>query len=335
MSTASLTARERIERTLRGEPVDRAPVATWRHHPRQEVTTDGLVEITVRYQREHNWDLVKINPRAEYHAEAWGNRYALYLDDHRRPTLLEHRITEPADFEKLEELDPEEGVLGEHLTAVRRIREQLGNDVPIVMTVFTPLSIAAELAGIRRENPARIFTDPEPLRVGLERITRTFEGFVRRVLEAGADGIFLATTRLGTRKYLTDEQFRAFSTPYDLRILQAASAGWFNILHVCGSQCMLDLTRDYPVPAYSWDMADRTNPGPELVAVQWCRVAIGGIDQRLMNRADAAEMICAQARDAWQRAGAARMVIAGGCVLPTDVRPENLHRLRQCVEQLH
>ncbi len=329
MPETIFSARERIECVLQGQTVDRAPVAAWRHHPRYEITTDGLIEITARFQREHQWDFVKINPRAEYHAEAWGNRYALYLDDHRRPSLLEHRVREPADFERIEELDPREGVLGAHVEAVELIREAIGPSVPIVMTVFTPLSIAAELAGIRREDPSRVCSEPGPLHIALDRITTTFQGFVRCVLEAGADGIFFATTRLGTRKYLSDDQFRTFSTPYDLRVLEAAASGWFNILHVCGPQCMLDLTRDYPVAAFSWDMTDPTNPGPELVAVEWEKVAIGGVDQRLFSRPDAEQTICAQAEQAWQRTKGKRLILAGGCVLPTDLLPENLAALKR------
>ena len=329
-----MTPRERIEATLRGAPVDRAPLSFWRHHPRHEITVEGLAEITVQFQRQHGLDFVKINPRAEYHAEAWGNRYALYLDDHRRPSLLEHRVREQAEFERLEELDPTDGVLGAHLEAVRAVRRALGPEVPILMTVFTPLSIAAELAGIRRDNPSQICSANHSLHAGLRSITRTFVAFVRELIAAGADGIFFATTRLGTRKYLTDEQFKTFSTPYDLQILEAAQGAWFNILHVCGPQCMLDLTRDYPVQAYSWDMAEASNPGPELVVEQWQRVAVGGFDQRLTSRADAAEAVCAQARATWERVGGRRLILAGGCVLPTDVAEPVLEALKACVYTL-
>jgi uroporphyrinogen decarboxylase len=324
-----VTARKRIQRVLRGERPDRAPISFWRHHPRHELTAQSLVEITVSFQRRYGWDFVKINPRAEYHAEAWGNRYALYLDDHRRPELLQCRVQSPTDFESLEVLDPTDGVLGEHLSAVARIRQELGPDVPVVMTVFTPLSIAAELAGYRKGSPGVVCEGGESLHRGLEAVTRTFEAFVAEVIRRGADGIFLATTRLGTRLHVSEEQFREFSVPYDLRVLRAASGGWFHILHVCGSRCLVPVTQDYPVAAYSWDMADPTNPGPQLVTQQWGRVAIGGIDQTKADSLGALEQLKAQLRAVWQDTGGLRMILGAGCVLPTTSPPELLDALRE------
>ena len=45
---------------------------------------------------------MKVNPRASYHMEDWGLR----------------PVREPDDWLKLEVLDPEQGVLGEHLQAL-------------------------------------------------------------------------------------------------------------------------------------------------------------------------------------------------------------------------
>ncbi len=323
-----MTKTERIRAVVRGERPDSAPLSFWGHHPRHEITTDGLVDVTLQFQATYDWDFVKINPRAEYHAEAWGNRYALYLDDHRRPELLEHVVREPTDFERITELDPREGVLGEHLRAVRLIRERLGGEVPVIMTLFTPLSVAAELAGRRRSNPAEILAHPGPLKRALDAIARTFREFARLLIEAGADGLFYATTRLGTRKYLTDDQFREFSVPYDLCVLEGASAAWFNVLHVCGPRCMLDLTKDYPVAAYSWDMCDPTNPGPETVIHDWEKTAIGGLPQgELDDRSKLGTLIELMHRR-WDRAAGRRLILAGGCVIPTTADSSLLRELR-------
>lgn len=329
-----MTKTERIRHVLQGNVPDRASISLWGHHPRHEVTTDGLVQITLEFQANYDWDFVKINPRAEYHAEAWGNRYALYLDDRRRPELLSHVVKEPRDFERIEELDPREGILGEHLQAVKRIRGRLGPNTPLIMTLFTPLSVAAELAGKRRDNPAEILDAPVPLRHALEAITRTFSEYARLLIEAGADGLFYATTRLGTRTYLTDDQFREFSVPYDLRVLEAASAGWFNVLHVCGSSCMLDLTREYPVAAYSWDMCDPSNPGPEVVVQGWQRTAIGGIPQRDLSHRSKLEQIKSTMRKHWEAVQGRRFILAGGCVVPTDADPVVMRELRSEADRL-
>lgn len=54
--------RERLQRTIAGEPVDRPPVALWRHWPVDDQTPEGLAEATVHFQREWDWDFVKVTP---------------------------------------------------------------------------------------------------------------------------------------------------------------------------------------------------------------------------------------------------------------------------------
>ncbi len=331
---SSLTARERIERIVHGQGPDRAAISFWRHHPRHEIAADDLVRITIQTQRRFDWDLVKVNPRAEYHAEVWGNRYAFFEDEHRRPELIEPRIKSGQDWLRLERVEPQEGVLGEHLRAVRAIREQLGPAVPIVMTVFTPLSIVAELAGVRRSLPPDFFAHEDWLDAALEAVTDTFCRFVKELIESGCDGIFLATTRLGTRRSLTDEQFRRFSRAHDLRLLAAASGGWLNVLHVCGPDSMLELAYQYPVALFSWDMHAPGNPSAEQVVQQTNRAVIGGLSGEATQRPDSFDALVRQAHDLLQSVGSHRAIISAGCVLPTHASPQLLLRLRDAVRAL-
>jgi uroporphyrinogen decarboxylase len=328
-----MTSRERIRCVLEGRRPDRPAASFWRHHPRHEITAAGLVEATRAFQRRYDWDLVKINPRAEYHTEAWGNRYAFYEDEHRRPSLIRPRVQSARDWRELAVIDPTDGVLGVHLEAVRRIRQELGPDVPMVMTVFTPLSVAAELAGVRETRPAEILAHADELHRGFRTITDTFRQFVRELVAAGCDGIFLATTRVGTRASLSDEEFRRFSRPYDLELLAAAEGSWLNVLHVCGAQAMLDLVLDYPAQVLSWDMREPSNPGPDGMIARSQRAAIGGIAQQLTADPGRRHEVLAQARDAIERAGSHRLILGAGCVVPTDVCPAALDDVRRLVEQ--
>jgi uroporphyrinogen decarboxylase len=329
-----MTPRQRIASVLAGRRPDRPAASFWRHHPRQEMTGEDLVRVTLEFQRRFHWDLVKINPRAEYHTEAWGNRYAFYDDDHRRPTLIEPRVRSPRDWATLAVLDPTDGVLGVHLRAARRIREALGADVPLVMTVFTPLSIAAELAGVRETpRPGDVVRHGDELERGLDTITETFTRFVRELISAGCDGIFFATTRLGTRAHLNDSDFQRLSRPRDLAVLAASGGATANVLHVCGPRAMLDLTADYPVQLVSWDMRDATNPGPAEIAAQSRRALLGGIAQELTRDVSRGDEVVEQARQTLEAVGSERVVLGAGCVVPMDVDPAVLDRVRQFVER--
>ncbi len=56
---------------------------------------------------------------------------------------------------------------------------------------------------------------------------------------------------------MSESEYRELGLPYDLRLLQAASGGWLNILHLHSPYPLLGLAREYPVQAVNWD--DRTS----------------------------------------------------------------------------
>ena len=67
-----LSHRERLAAILAGERPDRFAASMWRHFFHMESTVDGTAEAMLHFQREYDWDFMKINPRADYHIEGWG-----------------------------------------------------------------------------------------------------------------------------------------------------------------------------------------------------------------------------------------------------------------------
>src|SRR5215475_8172828 len=74
---------------------------------------------------------------------------------------------------------------------------------------------------------------PGLVRRALEAVTSVYERYVRAVLAAGADGIFLATVDWASRDLMSPERYREWARPGDLRLLAAAASAPFNVLHVC------------------------------------------------------------------------------------------------------
>ena len=142
-----MTQWERIRAALRGDEVDRPPISAWRHFYRKENSPEGLAEAMLGFQRQYDWDFMKVNPRASYHAEDWGLKQHISQNDNVAPELADWPIKKPADWETVRPLDIDSGVLGQQLQALGMIAEGLGGKVPFIMTVFTPLSIAGRLAG--------------------------------------------------------------------------------------------------------------------------------------------------------------------------------------------
>ena len=62
-----MTKIERINAALKGEEVDAVPVSFWRHFYHQERDPGLLADALLAFQREYEWDFMKVNPRASYH----------------------------------------------------------------------------------------------------------------------------------------------------------------------------------------------------------------------------------------------------------------------------
>jgi len=326
-----MNARERVWAALKGEAVDRPPVSFWGHFYDRESSAADLAAATLESHRAYGWDWIKLNPRKHYHVEPWGVRYRYTPGANVKPALSEWPVREPADWTAITERPHDAGALGEQLEAVRLLRAGLPADVPFVQTVFTPLAILGELVEPPQVLRDHMKTAPDAVRPALEAVTVTFERYVREVLRAGADGIFLATTDWASRDLMDAETYRAWARPGDLRLLDAASGAPFNVLHVCKSNNMLDQFTDYPVSAFSWAATDPTNPtladGLRLVR----GAVMGGIDQENALQQQDPSAALAEFRSGLEQTGGRRWLVAPGCSIPPETPATNLNALRDAV----
>src|SRR5512132_2018739 len=93
-----MTSRERVWAALRGEPVDRPPISFWGHFYHRESSADDLVQATLEFQRDYDWDWIKLNPRKHYHVEPWGVRYRYSGVPGEKPALEAWPIHTPDDW---------------------------------------------------------------------------------------------------------------------------------------------------------------------------------------------------------------------------------------------
>jgi uroporphyrinogen decarboxylase len=316
--------KERVRAALRGEVVDRTPVAFWGHDFFREWSPQDLAAYTVERYRRDDDDFIKLNPRATYYYEAWGNTYDR-PDTPRQPRMLGHALHSAADLAALPEIDPGAGPFGEQTEALRLVLAEVGADVDVVQTVFSPLAVAGRLAGpdlgaLRRwarEDAAAVHT-------GLATITRVLARYSRQAIEAGASGIFFATTEWATRENADEDFYREFGRPYDLQVLQAVRGAPFNIAHICRAHNLIDLTWDYPVAAFNWSTAEEGNVSLSAALERTDRALIGGMNQQAMPSATADEL-AAHARAALRETGGRRHLIAGGCAISPLTPVESIH----------
>jgi len=323
-----MTARERVRAAIAGRPVDRVPIALWRHFPQQDQKAETLARAHIAFQQRWRWDLLKVTPASSYYGDDWGLRAGYKPTPEGVRHVTDRPVKKATDWSRLKPLDVTAGVYGRELHALRLIRDALPDDV-ILATIFSPLTIARTLAG--EQALVRYLREtPEDLHAGLQVISDVTARFAAETLAAGADGIFFAT-QCAVTPYLTVEEYEEFGRPYDLRVLDAAAGAEVRLLHLHGLDVMFDALTDYPVDIINWH--DRRTP-PTLADARsrFAGVLAGGIDEWQTLRSGTPEAIAAEIREALAQTAGLRHIVAAGCVIPTDVSEERLHAARHAVE---
>jgi uroporphyrinogen decarboxylase len=325
-----MTKRERLMAAIEGRPVDRPPVSLWRHWPVDDQRPAGLARATVDFQMQYDFDFVKVTPASSFCLRDWGAVDEWRGHDHGTREYGPRVIGDPAAWHLLEPLEPSKGALGAQLEALRLIREALGPDVPVIQTIFSPLSQARNLAGLSRLL-AHLRQAPAAVESGLRVIEQTTAAFVSALMEQGAvDGIFYAVQHAQAH-LLTPDEYRQFGRLLDLQILSRASDGWLNVLHLHGTDVYFDLVADYPVQVVNWH--DRDTP-PTLAngKERFPGAVCGGIRQEETLVLGTPAAVEAEVADAIAQTGGRRLIIGTGCITPTTAPAGNIRAARQAVE---
>jgi uroporphyrinogen decarboxylase len=330
-----MTKKERIDAAVQGQPVDRIPASFWRHFYESEDSPRGLADAMLSHQENFQWDFVKVNPRASYHHEDWGASYRFFKDGLTKPERLDYPVKRISDLGNIRPLEPlKSRVLKDHLDALHYIKKGLESKVYFLMTVFTPVSIVADLAGSREIFQEYVQEDPALVESAIEAVTLTFEAFVTELRNVGVSGLFFATTHWGTYDRFTDDQFNRFSRPYDMRILSLVKDCPFNVLHVCKKNNMLEKLADYPVHAFSWDTTAPSNPGLGKGKELLGRCVIGGIDHEKTMSLRTSMGCLAQANEALRQTGGIGWILGPGCTYSPGAPQSSLKALREWVEKV-
>jgi len=322
--------RERLNIIMAGEKPDRFAASNWRHFYHRESTAGGLAGAMLDFQKRFDWDFMKINPRAGYFVEDWGNTYAWSHDEFTKHTKIGFAVNSADDWDKIDVLPPGTTVLTDHLKAIEIIKIASDPELPLFMTVFNPLGIARYLCGSTKKMLEYINNNPDKVHLALENITVTFERYVTDIRNAGADGIFFATLEWASSDLLTYEQYKEFGRKYDLRILEATGDDSLNILHVCGSNNYLKHLSDYPVKLINWDASDPTN-----VNIDRCfdflgdKTVIGGLDHKGWLLFGTPDEVATEVGKIKERMTGKRFILGPGCAIEAEIPVANLDAVRR------
>lgn len=305
---------------LRGERPDYLPVSFWHHFPPEQATGQAAVEAHVRHLERYDLDFLKV------------------MNDHHYPRgdLKTARTVE--DLRKIKPLAGDTEGFGGQLDVLRNLRQRLGEDVPMCTTIFNAWALLRYFTEppSDRHGPPRMLgeddrdevittmlkKDRQAVKAALEAISHSLAAFAAKCIAAGADGVFLSVrddwvNRPANGAGTYDETVRET----DLRILHAASAGTFNVLHACGRPQDFAAFAAYPVSVLNW--ADRA-AGPSIAyARDRVKPAIaGGVDNLKTLPQATPEDCAAEVRDAIRQAGTRPILITPGCTYDPEAVPE-------------
>jgi uroporphyrinogen decarboxylase len=321
---------ERVYAALEGMPVDFIPLSLWRHFHKQEQTPTSLASATLAFYKRYDFDLIKLTPGTLYAIEDWGADITFSQNDTQPSILKNPVIRKPSEWRQLGTLKGTDGTYGQMLDAIKLVKNQLGaDDAPLLMTIFTPLTIAYHLAGERLFE--HLQTSPTDVHIGLATIAETISRFADAALDAGADGIFF-TSQVASSNQLDLETYQAFGVRYDLIALERVKAQPVPlVLHLEGENVHFETANQYPVHAISWQN-NIHNLSIEEALMITNKTLMTGLDPTMLQQ-QTPEIIIEQIEQIIQKTNGQRLILASTDVILPQTPDENLQAVAKFIHK--
>lgn len=294
-AASKMKPRERVDRTLRGEDVDRSPFTYWYHFGLEKEPPLKHAQATLDFRRKFHTDIVKVMSDFPYPKPA-GTWYQ----------LKEEQNPFPAQIKALE-----------------MIRDGLTGEVHFIETIFNPWNIATKLSS-KNEVLKMKAEKPQALLDALQVIAKSEANHARRAVAAGASGIFLAIDN-AQDGYLTRDEYSKFSEPFDRMVLEAVRAAPLNTLHLHGDKVRLDqFFQGWPAVVINYS-AHGTGVTLGDARNKYSGVLMGGLDERnfrTLQTFDIKRQWIAAGREARRK-----FILAPGCSVPNETADAELLRV--------
>ncbi len=329
--TDRLDHTERLQALSEGIQPDRPPVSMWRHFYIEENDPDNFAEAMIGWQKQHDWDFLKINPKASFHYEPWGVKMTYSPDGINKPVRREFPIKTIADWAKVAALPVTHPEFDKQLRSIAAIRKALPKPFRIVMTLFNPISVAGDMVPSDDTLISHLHESPEAVEEALAAIKTTLLNLVPEFLNAGADGLFYATTQWASADRLTVAELERFGLKYDRPIWHAAAEGPFNVLHICDTKNYLKQYSDFKANLTNWDTSDPANPtlgdGFEMLHTP----VMGGIAHKTDLLNDSPAILQDKVRRLIDSHRRLPFAVGPGCAVPVTVPDANIAAVRHAV----
>jgi uroporphyrinogen decarboxylase len=296
---AALTSKERVDRALRGEDVDRTPFSFWHHFLDENKPPESHAQSTLAFHDKFRTDLVKVMSDYPY----------------------------PKPSAEWFDVKVEQNPFARQIRALELVRDGLGGKAYFLETMFNPWNVAEKLSSrkqvlaLKEENPQRLLDT-------LDIIARSEANHAKRAIQAGAAGIFvsIANAQAGL---LNEPDYARFSEPFDRMVLQAVSSAPLNVLHLHSDAEFQDklyiarFYRGWPAAAINYSL--HTGIGIADLRRKYQGVIMAGLDER--NYRTLTPLDLKKQWAAARKAAGNKFILTPGCSVPNDSTDEELSRL--------
>jgi uroporphyrinogen decarboxylase len=321
LETHRVTHRKRIERCLAGDIPDKTPIALWRHFPIDDQSPDGLAGAVIDFQRSYDFDLVKVTPSSSFCIRDWGAEDEWRGNAEGTREYQRRVINLPEDWMKIKPLDPHKGSLGDQLSCLKLICDELGSDVPVLQTIFSPLAQAKNLVGGQMLF-VHLRKYPDAVQAGLQTIAESTRRFIEAACHLEIAGIFYAVQHASYQLLSVDEYLK-FGRVYDLDLLKNVADKWLNMLHLHGENIMFDQFLDFPIQVINWHDRE-TYPNLAEGQSMYRGVVCGGLKRNPTLDLGTPQHVYSEARDAILATNNRRFILGTGCVLHINTPRANI-----------
>ncbi len=306
--------------TFKQQKTERVPYALWKHFPEADKTSDGLASAQLDFQYKFNSDIMKISPHGSYCVVDFGGILGGYRPISGSRICDRPPISSLSDWETLEPVDPNDGEFGVQIKAVKLIHQQVENVVPTMMTIFSPFMVASKLDPSLIEH---ISQDRQLLSSQIRMLSKLINDFAGAVLDAGANGLFLASQHFNVTLQHDDLQDFEFQ-PMKLLLLHVVKKSDFNVLHLHGDAPYFKLATELPhIHAINWH-DQRTIPGLTEARQIFTGGLLGGIDEMDVLREGDEKEIQESIKNVYGEFTERGLIFSPGCVLSQDISDKTL-----------
>ena len=309
-----------IKATFERQKTEKVPYALWKHFPEADKTSEGLANAQLDFQQKFASDLMKISPHGSYCVVDFGGILGDYRPISGSRICDRPPISSLSDWETLEPVDPNDGEFGAQIKAVELIHHQVENEIPTMMTIFSPFMVASKLDPSLLDH---LLKDRQLLISQISILTKIMSGFASSALDAGSDGLFIATQHFNSA--LPHEELQDFEfQPMKSLLNQVGKKSSFNVLHLHGEEPYFNLAIKLPsVQAINWH-DQQTTPSLLEARQEFSGGLLGGLDEMTVLRKDDKEEIQQSIQMVYNQFNNRGLIFAPGCVVPQDVPDDNL-----------